>query len=204
MGIVSKKDYFLVSIVGFFFGLLLLPVLNNIKLSFVHLNFLNVCLIVVGFTVFANIALWVISLLSGRFPILLQFAKFAAIGALNTLLDLGILNLLIFVSGIVVGYWYSIFKATSFVVANINSYYWNKYWTFGSSGSATVKEFSQFFIVSLVGFGINIGAASLIVNVIGPMAGISLTRWANIGAVAAIVISLVWNFVGYKFFVFKK
>jgi putative flippase GtrA len=204
MSSIGKKDYLIVSIVGFFVGLLLLPVLKNLKLPFLKLNFGSGLLIVIGFAIFAILALLAVSLLSRRIPVLLQFAKFAAIGALNTLLDLGVLNILIFASGIALGYWYSLFKAISFIIANINSYFWNKYWTFGSGGRASVKEFSQFLMVSVVGFGINIGTASLVVNVIGAPENFSPERWANIGAVSATIISLIWNFIGYKFFVFKK
>ncbi len=202
--LVRKKDYFLVSIIGFFFGLLLLPILRNLELPFFEVNFSSGLLIVVGFIFFALFALWIASLLGRRIPILLQFAKFGAVGALNTLLDLGILNTLIFSSGIAVGYWYSVFKATSFVIASISSYLWNKYWTFGVSGGVNIKEFGQFFTVTLIGLGINVGAASLVVNVIGPMGNISPNLWANVGAFSATLISLAWNFIGYKFFVFKK
>ena len=202
--LVRKKDYFLVSIIGFFFGLLLLPVLTNLKLSFLKVNFSSGLLIVAGFMVFALFALWVASLFGRRIPILLQFAKFGAVGALNTLLDLGILNTLIAFSDIASGYWYSIFKAISFVVASISGYLWNKYWTFGVSGNINIKEFGQFFIVTLIGFGINVGIASFVVNVIGPMGNISPNLWANVGALMATAISLIWNFAGYKIFVFKK
>ncbi len=201
---ISKKDYFLVSIIGFFTGLFFLPVLNNVKFSFLKLNFGNTLLIILGIMVFANLALALFSLIGRRIPIFLQMAKFAAVGALNTLLDLGVLNGLIFLSGIALGWWYSLFKGISFIIANVNSYFWNKHWTFGSSEKANIKEFSQFFVVSLIGLGINIGIASLIVNVVGPQGGISPERWANVGALSATVVSLFWNFIGYKVFVFKK
>ena len=201
---ITKKDYFAISIIGFFFGLLLLPVLSNIKIPFFVLNFKNAFLIIIGFIIFANLALWFASLLSRFVPIFLQVAKFAAVGGLNTLLDLGVLNVLILISGVAAGYWYPVFKGISFVVANINSYFWNKHWTFGVSDSANIKEFSQFIAVSLVGFAINVGAASLLVNFIGSPESISPERWANIGALSATIFSLVWNFIGYKFFVFKK
>ena len=134
----------------------------------------------------------------------MQIAKFVAIGALNTFLDLGILNILIVVSGVAVGYWYTLFKSFSFIIANVNSYFWNKHWTFGVSDKTNIKEFGSFLAVSVVGFGLNIASASLVVNVISAPQNISPERWANIGALSATVISLIWNFVGYKFFVFRR
>jgi hypothetical protein len=41
-----------------------------------------------------------------------------------------------------------------------------------------------------------------VVDVIGAPSGISAGRWANVGLLFATLASVVWNFVGYKFFVF--
>ncbi len=201
---VTKKDYFLVSIIGILFGLFSLPILKNIKLFSAGVSAGKAILIVFGLFIFANFALWIASFLARWVPVLLQVAKFAAIGALNTFLDLGVLNILILFTGIAAGSQYSLFKGISFAVATINSYFWNKYWTFGSQGVASAKEFVQFFAVSIIGLGFNLGAASLIVNYFGVPAGISPELWANVGAVSATLVSLVWNFVGYKVVVFKK
>jgi len=43
-----------------------------------------------------------------------------------------------------------------------------------------------------------------VVNVIGAPTGIADKTWANIGGLTASIIVLSWNFIGYKFFVFKK
>ncbi len=140
--------------------------------------------------------------------IIKQAGKFILVGILNTLIDLGVLNLLIFITGISAGFGYSAFKGISFIVDVINSYILNKFWTFKSAGdTGRAREFGQFFVVSAIGFGINVGVASLVVNVIGnPFAfsGISNTLWANVGALTATFCAMVWNFVGYKFIVFKK
>ena len=138
------------------------------------------------------------------FPVLRQFVKFGITGGLNAMLDLGILNLLIHFTGITSGLYYSLFKASSFCIAVINSYVWNKYWTFRSEDEPRPVEFFKFFLVNLVGFGINVGAASLVVNYIGAPAGVTPELWANIGAVSSIAITLFWNFTGMKFIVFKK
>ncbi|MDO8663552.1 MAG: GtrA family protein [Candidatus Wildermuthbacteria bacterium] len=140
--------------------------------------------------------------------IIRQAVKFVLVGGLNTLIDLGVLNLLIFMTGIATGFGYSAFKGISFTVAVVNSYIWNKRWTFkGSESNKGAKEFGQFLVVSLIGFGINVGIASLVVNVIGNpfvFSGISAKLWANAGAIIATFCTMTWNFVGYKFIVFKK
>lgn len=128
-----------------------------------------------------------------------QFAKFFLVGLLNTLIDLGSLNLLILVSGIGSGLWYSAFKGASFLIATANSYYWNKRWTFKSNQ----KKFGKFLVISAVGFVINVGVASFLVNLIGPQANLTIKVWANVGAITGSLIGLMWNFLGYKFIVFK-
>lgn len=134
-----------------------------------------------------------------RLRILYQFAKFFLVGGLNVLIDLGVLNLLIFLSGTGAGLLYSLFKGISFLVATVNSYFWNKYWTFKSTGG----KFDQFLVVSAIGLVVNVGVASLVVNLVGPQFGLAVKTWANVGAILGSVVGLFWNFVGYKFIVFK-
>lgn len=137
--------------------------------------------------------------------IIRQAAKFVTVGILNTFIDLGVLNLLIWMSGMASGWTYSAFKGISFTAAVINSYFLNKFWTFRKRDTAEAKkEFTQFFTVAVFGFGINVGIASLVVNIIGPQFGITETLWANVGAVIATLVGMTWNFLGYKFIVFKK
>jgi len=49
-----------------------------------------------------------------------------------------------------------------------------------------------------------VAIASLVVNFIGLQFGISLEVWATVGVVIATFFSMSWNFLGYKFIVFKK
>lgn len=133
-----------------------------------------------------------------------QFGRFVIVGALNTLVDLGVLNALMFFSGISSGIYFTLFKATSFLVAVTNSYIWNKRWTFKSLGKVSTREYVLFGIVSVVGMVINVTTASLIVNAVTPPYGIGLQLWANIGALLAIAVSFIWNFFGYRNIVFGK
>ncbi len=200
----SSKDYFLVAFIGLSFALFSIPILNNVQLSFLKLSFSTISLLIIFFVLFAVLAMWVAALISRRIPIIFQLAKFAASGAFNTFLDWGILNLFMAFFGITAGIGYVLFKGTSFTAATVSSYIWNKYWTFEAKNSANPQEFWKFIAVSIVGFIINISLAAFIVNVIHPLGGITPARWANIGALCATALSMIWNFVGYKILVFKK
>jgi putative flippase GtrA len=88
-----------------------------------------------------------------------------------------------------------------------NSYLWNKYWTFKKEGSETgqiAREFSQFLAISIVGILLNSGIVYAITTLVSPLFGLSSALLANFAKVLATVVSMVWNFAGYKFFVFKN
>ena len=66
-------------------------------------------------------------------------------------------------------------------------------------------EFEKFVLVSLIGVGVN-----SIVLVVGVLVltkldlGLAEPLIKNLAKFAAVFVSLAWNFVGYKFFVFKR
>jgi putative flippase GtrA len=204
--LISKKDVILSLIIGSLIGLFSLITIRVIKadLGFEWAKQWE-WLIVIILPVLCFLAMTVVSLLKEKILIIYQFAKFVLVGALNTFIDFGILNLLIWATGIAIGLHYSLFKAISFFVAATNSYFWNKHWTFEKKDSIFASgEFVKFLVVTFIGFLINVGTASLVVNVIGPQYGIGETLWANIGAFAAVFVAFIWNFLGSKLIVFKK
>ena len=137
-----------------------------------------------------------------------QFERFVLIGFMNTGIDFAVLNLLMWATGIYKGKWILLLNAGSFSIAVINSYFWNKRWTFkareADEAGEVAKEFSQFIGVTLIGLAINSGIVFSITTFISPLFGLSIGLWANLAKAAATGISLIWNFIGYKFFVFKK
>lgn len=137
--------------------------------------------------------------------IIRQFSKFLLVGGINTAIDLIVFNALIFTTGITSGGGIFVLNLMSFSVAVVNSYLMNKYWTFQDlkkEGEET--KFVQFITVSFLGAGINSGIVTLFTTLLSPMFGLSPHLWANVGKLLATGVSLVWNFIGYKLFVFRR
>jgi len=136
---------------------------------------------------------------------MLQFIKFSSIGVLNTAVDLGVLNLLIVLFGTGAhGEYYAAFKALSFLVAVINSYFFNKYWVFRQSEGGHAKEPLLFFGVSVVGLFLNVGVSFFVFSIVTAMYELSPSLVVNIGAIAGTGVVFLWNFIGYKFIVFTS
>ena len=149
-----------------------------------------------------------VATLCKRYPIVPQFIKFALIGFMNFFIDIAVLNLEMFLSGKSSGLYYTFFKAFSFLCAVIFSYFFNKYWAFrDKTKTRQVQQFSQFLFVSIIGMIINVTTASTIVNYLAPQIkfiALPGKLWGNLGAVGGSAVGLIWNFIGYKFWVFKK
>ncbi|MFA9262577.1 MAG: GtrA family protein [Undibacterium sp.] len=138
-----------------------------------------------------------------------QFSKFIIVGGVNTGIDFAVLNVLMYVTHINSGPTLFFLNCISFSVAVVNSYYMNRRWTFreaneGLGDKKPAVQFSQFFIVSIIGILINGGILTLITTFIPAPFGLGAQLWANAAKLCATGASLVWNFVGYKLFVFKK
>jgi len=141
-----------------------------------------------------------------------QFFKFALIGVMNTGVDLIILNVETLITGMKEGTPFAIQKGLSFLIAVTFSYFLNKYWAFqDKSKEKEGAKFSQFIIVSIIGMIINVSVSTLTItylkNPINLMLNIPILTdqvWVNLSALCGTAIGLIWNFLGYKFIVFKK
>ncbi|OIP58850.1 MAG: hypothetical protein AUK19_03145 [Candidatus Moranbacteria bacterium CG2_30_45_14] len=135
-----------------------------------------------------------------------QFTKFVIVGGINTGIDFFILNSLIYITGITSGIELFFLNSLSFSIAVINSYFMNKRWTFQDRTKEEQEsvKFSEFFIISVIGLVINGLVLTGITTYIPALFGLSAVLWANIAKLMATGFSLIWNFIGYKFFVFKS
>jgi putative flippase GtrA len=133
----------------------------------------------------------------------MQFIRFGLVGFANTLIDFGILNLLLFFADYPAGPGLVLCNSTAFFFASINSYMINKNWTFSDRRSGTVSHFGLFMVVTIAGLAINSGILYLLTLPAIPPAAFPEALWINIAKLMATAASMLWNFCSYRWFVFR-
>jgi putative flippase GtrA len=86
-----------------------------------------------------------------KFPVILQLCRFAAIGVMNTALDFLILNYISKSFGITSGLKLGELNIIGFILALIQSYFWNRYWAFNTQAVSLLKNFIRLVLVGLLG-----------------------------------------------------
>jgi putative flippase GtrA len=193
------SDATLVTSIGVTAGICALVPLTSVGFTFTLLSSLGIILgvtaiIVLGFLFALYLGHWS--------PIFPQITKFGIVGGLNTLFELTIINIFISAAGGVT--LFPLFKAFSFLLAVSNAYIFNKRWTFLSSTRVTQKELTAFFIVNGLALGANVGVATFLVNVVGAPRGIPEAVWVNVSVVIAVLVAMIWNFMGQKHVIFRE
>jgi len=134
--------------------------------------------------------------------ILKQGIRHILTGGFADLVDIGIFNLLFLCLAGAFAEAGGFSKAISFLVAAVIKYFGNKYWAFEKPERVkTINEVVQFLAITLIGLVINVASFSGFVK-INP--GLSIGLWREMSVVLSLLITAIWNFLGYKFIVFKK
>ena len=129
----------------------------------------------------------------------LKFVKFGVVGASGFVIHGGLLYLL----RDVVGINQFVANIIGFVAAATSNYFLNRWWTFRIKEEQVGVEYLKFFMVSVIGLGINSGTLWL--------ESLLLPEWAVEGDprfyilwIVAVGVTTLWNFFGNLLFTFRK
>jgi len=128
-----------------------------------------------------------------------RFFKFAVVGAIGSLIDIGVMNLMtqVFQFPLVLG------GSISFVCAVTNNFFGNRYWTYPDSRSRRLhQQLGMFFVVNAIGIAIRIPILKYVepplAKLFESMAHLSFetadTLAKNGTLLFAIGIVMLWNF----------
>lgn len=123
-------------------------------------------------------------------------AKFGVVGAINTVIDFFVFNLLLQIGPLKA-------NVVSTVVATTTSYFMNRQWTFRGRARGDVRrEYILFFFFNVVGMVIQLAVLGLVRYGLGFTASDGRLV-LNIAKAAGIGVAMVFRFWAYRRFVFK-
>jgi len=125
-----------------------------------------------------------------RNPNISQFLKYVFVGCLNTVVFYCIYYIML-----QLGFFYALSVTVGTVIGIINSYFWNKFFTFKSK-KKSIEEMHKFLMVYFVQYLSNLLIIYLCINYIG----IS----AELAGIVAISIGLFISYFGHKFWSFRN
>lgn len=199
----KKSDIIISLIIGEVVALYFIDLLGSLGLSAKLLTLVTYGLPVI-FPILSVFCLWIAYLIGKKYLVIYQLAKFLLVGALATVLDLKPLSIFIEYFAITSGIFFAILKATTFMIATIGKYFIDKFWAFEKKETNNMKgEFVNFFLATLMGLIVNVGVAMIVVAS-GPRFNLTPEAWGKIAGLTAVLLTFAWNFVAYKFIVFKK
>ncbi len=122
----------------------------------------------------------------------IQLTKFALVGGSGYVINLGVFTLL----GDNLGMAHQIAAVAAFAVAVVNNFFWNRFWTFGSSGEPAGFQAARFFAVSVASLALNLAVLEVIwrSGVVGPITAQAI----------AVAVATPFNFLGNKLWTFAE
>lgn len=146
-----------------------------------------------------------------------KFLKFGVIGVLNTLVDFVVFyvmdrwvigegpSLVLLGTTVAVGLYIS--NAIAYVVANIHSFIWNKFWTFQKRNRITRGEAARYLVTSVGYLLISSLSLAVFIRIFSApvLAEIVPENWINLLAkLPTACVTIFYNYLMNKFWVFKS
>lgn len=129
-----------------------------------------------------------------------QLVKFAIVGTSSTIVNFAMLNVML----IALHQNKYLAVTVAFLVSVVNGYIWNKRWTFrGAPVKAVHAQFTQFLLVNLVSWGLDLLFVRLISVPLENDLHVSMVKATNLAQLVATGVLVFWNFFANRLWTFK-
>ena len=130
-----------------------------------------------------------------------KYAQFSLVGTSNTLVDVGVFNLLLWSTHspeLLVAY-----NVAALVLANANSYLWNILWTFRGQARHDARQVGMFTVQGLLNVGVGNALLWLVAHGLGAHTDLSPLLSGNVAKVVSMVVASTLSFLFLRLLVFR-
>jgi putative flippase GtrA len=133
-----------------------------------------------------------------------RFSKFSVVGLSNAAIDVGVLNLFLWLEPTREVTLLVLYNGVALVLANLNSYIWNTLWTFRGRAEHDVRQIVLFALQVLVNIGISNGLFWALVHPIIVYTEVPTYLASNVAKIISVTVASTISFFIMRYVVFSR
>ena len=133
----------------------------------------------------------------------IRFSKFSIVGFSNAVVDIGTLNLLLWLDYTKEPWILAVYNGIALLLANINSYVWNTTWTFRGRANHNRRQTTLFALQALVNISVSNGLFYLLVRLLLIYNLVPAWIVGNTAKIISVVVASVLSFFIMRYLVFS-
>jgi putative flippase GtrA len=134
----------------------------------------------------------------------IRFTKFSTVGLSNAAVDIGVLNLFLWLQPTREVYLLVIFNGIALVLANTNSYVWNTLWTFRGRAEHDLRQGVLFALQALVNIGVSNSLFWALIHPLIVNTDIPTYLVGNVAKIASVLVASTISFFILRYVVFSR
>ena len=133
-----------------------------------------------------------------------RFSKFSLVGLSNAAIDIGVLNLFLWLGPTREVSMLVLYNGVALVLANLNSYIWNTLWTFRGRAEHDTRQIVLFTLQVLVNIGISNGLFWALVHPIIVHTEVPTYLAGNVAKIISVTVASTISFFLMRYVVFSR
>ena len=133
-----------------------------------------------------------------------RFSKFSLVGLSNAVVDIGVLNLFLWLQPTRETFVLVLYNGVALVLANVNSYIGNTLWTFRGRAEHDLRQTSLFVLQALLNVGISTGIFWALIHPLLVDTEIPAYLVGNVAKIISVVVASTISFFILRYVVFSR
>jgi putative flippase GtrA len=133
-----------------------------------------------------------------------RFSKFTVVGVSNAVVDIGVLNLFLWLQPTRNPWELALYNGIALVLANVNSYIWNTRWTFRGRSAHNKRQTILFGVQALINVAVSNGLFLTLVRPILIYTDVPTYLAGNVAKIISVIVASTISFFLMRYFVFSR
>lgn len=133
-----------------------------------------------------------------------RFSKFTIVGVSNAAVDIGVLNLFLWLQHTRNPWELALFNGVALVLANVNSYVWNSMWTFRGRADRNNRQRILFGVQALINIAVSNGLFLALVRPVLIYTDVPTYLAGNVAKIISVIVASTLSFFLMRYFVFSR